>query len=158
VQRRLVLLRHGESGWDGDPPSDHERVLTANGRVEAQRTAKQLVDAGWSPDRVFCSTANRARETAALLAEPIKTQLEHHQAIYSGGLGVLQELVGAVDDGVETVVVVGHNPSLSGAASVLSNSDVALSTGHAALLRIEADSWEAAMASCGWDLVDVVRP
>ena len=155
---RLILMRHGESGWDGDPPSDHDRVLTERGRLQAASSARQIVAHGWVPERVITSTASRATETAGIVADTLEgVACEQAQAIYSGGLGVLQDIIGALD-ACQVVMVVGHNPTFSSAASTLSSDDVRLSTGNAALLELEAPSWEEAMSARDWRLVDVVRP
>jgi phosphohistidine phosphatase len=157
MRRRLVLLRHGESGWDGDPPTDHERNLTEVGQTEAQRIGEALRSAGWTPDQVVCSSALRARQTAELAAPDVP--VTHHQEIYSGGLHDLSEVLGLLGDEVTTAWAVGHNPSFSGAASALSGSDVRLSTANAACLEVEADSWEDAMAMVGaFSLVEVLTP
>jgi phosphohistidine phosphatase len=157
MRRRLVLLRHGESGWDGDPPSDHERILTEHGQGEARRTGSKLAAAGWTPDRVVSSTALRAKGTAELAAPDAATT--YHQALYMGGLHALGEVVGELGDDVETVWAIGHNPALSGAASALSGQSVQLATANAACLEIEADSWEEAMALTGaFVLQELVTP
>jgi broad specificity phosphatase PhoE len=64
----LILVRHGatELNLSGrycgrlDPP------LAEAGRAAVQETARQL--AGFQPERVYCSPALRARETAAIIA------------------------------------------------------------------------------------------
>ncbi|MEQ9318942.1 MAG: histidine phosphatase family protein [Polyangiaceae bacterium] len=157
MRRRVVLLRHGESGWDGDPPSDHERVLTDHGRWEAARIGEALVAAGWKPERVVCSTASRARETAETAAPEATTS--HHSSLYMGGLHAIAEAVGELDDGVGIVWVVGHNPSLSGAASALCGESVSLATANAACLEVDADSWEEALSLTGaFELRELLTP
>ena len=152
-----MLLRHGDSGWDGDPPSDHERILSEHGKREAKRIGEALTAAGWAPDHVACSTAHRARQTAEIAAPEATSS--HHQSLYTGGLHDIAEVVGELGDEVATVWVVGHNPALSGAASTLSGQAVGLSTANAACLEIEADSWEEAMALSGaFDLCELLTP
>jgi alpha-ribazole phosphatase len=64
----LILVRHGATGFNLsgrycgrlDPP------LAEAGRAAARETAQQL--AGFLPERVYCSPALRARETAAIIA------------------------------------------------------------------------------------------
>jgi phosphohistidine phosphatase len=157
VRRRLVLLRHGESGWDGDPPSDHDRVLTDRGHAEAAATGTKLRQADWTPQQVVCSTARRARQTAEIAANGAATS--HHQSLYLGGLTPLAEVLGDFSDSVETVWAVGHNPSFSAVASALGGNIVSLSTAHAACLEVAADSWEEAMTMVGaWHLIEVLTP
>lgn len=161
--RRLILLRHGESGWEGDPPSDHERTLTALGAAQARMAAQALVHRGWVPQRILSSSARRAHDTAELVAHAAGVAVERHQALYSGGLGVLQSCVAALADDVEVVLVVGHNPALSAAASTLCGSAVSLSTGCAALLEktlleTHAPTWADAIHDPGWRLAALLTP
>lgn len=61
---QLIIMRHGEAGWHRE---DRQRTLTDPGRKGVVRTARQLLDAGWKPDRIWCSTLVRARETARIV-------------------------------------------------------------------------------------------
>src|SRR5262249_20001106 len=65
--RRLMLLRHAKS----DRPAgmaDHDRPLNGRGRDEAPLVGTYLAPNGLVPDRVLCSTSQRTRETADLVA------------------------------------------------------------------------------------------
>jgi len=146
MRRRLVLLRHGESGWEG-AATDHERLLTPAGEQEAARIGAKLTGAGWGADCVVCSTAERARQTASLAAP--NAPCSHHENLYVGGLQSLALVVGALDARMACVWAVGHNPALSNAASALCGESLRLDTANAACLEVEADSWEVAMALTG---------
>lgn len=61
---RVIIMRHGEAGWHRD---DRQRTLTENGRKGVTRTARQLLDAGWLPSHIWCSTLVRAGETARIV-------------------------------------------------------------------------------------------
>src|SRR5687768_14403802 len=63
--KTLLLMRHAKSSHDGEMP-DHERPLNERGRRDAPRMAERLMEAGVVPDRILCSTARRAVETAEL--------------------------------------------------------------------------------------------
>ena len=59
----LLVMRHAKSAWDtGDP--DHLRPLAPRGERDRVTMARWLVANDLRPDRVICSTAVRARETA----------------------------------------------------------------------------------------------
>ena len=69
--KTLLLMRHAKSSHDEEGLSDHERPLNDRGRSDAPRMverlqqAEHLTDADLLPDRILCSTARRAKETAA---------------------------------------------------------------------------------------------
>jgi hypothetical protein len=57
------------------------------------------------------------------------------------------------------VMCVGHNRGWQEAASAFTNTQVHLGTSYAALMEIEASSWQDALADDAvWDLVGVVTP
>jgi len=56
-------MRHGEAGWHAD---DRQRALTSGGREGVASTARQLQEAGWQPDHLWCSTLVRADQTAGI--------------------------------------------------------------------------------------------
>ncbi len=60
---QLVIMRHGEAGWHAD---DRQRTLTPTGREGVTSTARQLLEFGWQPDRLWCSTLVRADQTAQI--------------------------------------------------------------------------------------------
>jgi len=69
VPYTLVLLRHGQSAWNVDPPRFTGWVdvdLTAEGCAQAQRAGADLVAAGIRPDVVHTSLQLRAIHTAEL--------------------------------------------------------------------------------------------
>ena len=64
--RRLLLLRHAKSAWPD--LADSERPLNDRGRRDAPAMGRWLRDKGYVPDLVLCSTAQRTRDTWALVA------------------------------------------------------------------------------------------
>lgn len=121
VTRRLVLLRHAKAEPAGTV-ADTLRPLALTGRKQAARVGPALVDADVVPELVLCSDAVRTRQTWDLLkaglgdAEP---EVVVSPQIYSAGVEEILELVGAVDPRVRTVLVVGHEPTMSAVAAYL---------------------------------------
>ena len=68
--RRLILVRHGESVWNGQGRLQGQRDLrlSAIGRRQVGRLAALIAEIG--PDVVVTSDLVRARETCALLGHP----------------------------------------------------------------------------------------
>ena len=65
----IYLSQHGRSA---PKEVDPERGLTPEGRVEVERVAKALADAGISVDVIFHSGKLRAAQTAELFANELK--------------------------------------------------------------------------------------
>ena len=139
--RTLVLLRHAKAETPGDRP-DFERRLTEKGQTDADAAGSWLADEGLRPDLVICSPAARARQTwhgvAVALAqadpEGAAPDVRYEPALYEGGRTDVIDLLRGVAEGTSTVLVVGHNPTMS---------DVSL------LLRPDADPDAAELKTAG---------
>lgn len=70
-QRRLVLIRHGESEANASNrfTGTSESALTAKGMHQMRDVGRQLAALNIIPDRFFCSALSRTREAARILAE-----------------------------------------------------------------------------------------
>jgi phosphohistidine phosphatase len=113
LERRLVLLRHAKSAWpDGVP--DHERPLASRGRRDAPAAGRWLRKSGLLPDRVMCSTAQRARETWQLAEEKLGAhpQTVFEQRVYGAAGAELLDLARHVPAAVATLLIVGHDPGM----------------------------------------------
>lgn len=116
----LLLLRHAKSGWDDPELPDHERPLSERGRRAAPAMGRRLRAAGLAPDLVLCSSAQRARETWALVAPQLARQpkLLVEDGLYLCGAAALLARLGRLRR-EETVLVVAHNPDLHELAAML---------------------------------------
>ncbi len=118
TERTLILLRHAKS-VDPDPyPTDLERPLSPRGRRDAAAAGDWLREQGLLPDLVLCSTAVRTRETLeGLRLAALPVMFEHR--LY---LGPAHDTLDLIRDGapdVSTLLVIGHNPTLSMLADLL---------------------------------------
>jgi phosphohistidine phosphatase len=141
TERTLILLRHAKS-VDPDPyPTDLERPLSPRGRRDAAAAGAWLREQGLLPDLVLCSTAVRTRETLQGLALTSPVVFEHR--LYLGPAHDTLELLrnGAPD--VSTLLVIGHNPTLSMLSDLLDPDalpDEGLATGGIAVHTV-AGAW-----------------
>jgi phosphohistidine phosphatase len=127
--RTLVLLRHAKAETPGDGP-DFQRKLSEKGQADADAAGSWLADEGLRPDLVICSPATRTRQTwhgvavGLAQADPdgAAPEVHYEQDLYDGGRTEIIDLVRAVSDEMGTVLVIGHNPSVSD-VSVLLRSD-----------------------------------
>lgn len=162
MRRRLIVMRHAKSSWDSEAPTDHLRPLNLRGRRDAPRVARELRERGWAPERVFSSDATRTRETWEHMEAAFDQPIEVHftGGLYHGGLGAIQAAVGALQEDLEVVLVLGHNPGFEHAVSWLTGEGVRITTANAALLEhASATSWREAIGDPGgWTLQDVLRP
>jgi len=124
--RTLILLRHAKAETPGELP-DFDRSLTERGTSDADAAGAWLVDERVHPDLVICSAAKRTRQTwqAASVAlaqgDPSRGAPEVHyeDTLYHGGRTEVFDLLRAVPETVRTVLVVGHNPTVSEVSALL---------------------------------------
>lgn len=122
--RRLVLLRHAKAEHGGDI-ADHLRPLSLVGRRQAGAVGATLRAAGLIPELVLCSSSVRTHQTwdlvrSALGAQPV---LEVSDTLYTARVRALLDLVRLVPADVRTVLVVGHEPTVSESAATLAGPD-----------------------------------
>lgn len=120
--RRIVLLRHAKAEWS--QASDHERPLAERGRKDAPVAGRRLAGSGIDFDLALCSTATRTRETWKLAVHEFahRPRTVYEERLYEASLGELIALFNETPDEVRNLLVIGHNPSMHGAADALAGS------------------------------------
>ncbi len=158
---RLILMRHGEAE-EGRGMPDHARRLTAQGTSEVRKVAKGLVAAKVLPSIAVSSDSTRTRDTAlcANLEFPSGIKWEFAADLYLCGLDKIQAELGKIDaKRHQTVLLLGHNPGFSAAATVLTGDNVNLRTACTALLSVDAADWKEASQLVGtWTLDRIFTP
>jgi phosphohistidine phosphatase len=148
--RRLILLRHAKAESRATDGEDIDRALTARGRHDAALVAAVLARTGLTPDLALISPALRARETwqCARDAFPdVETQVR--DGLYNAAPEEVADELDVGTQGAETVIVIGHNPSLQelsvnmllagdGAAGDIERVSARFATSTAAAFRIDA--------------------
>jgi phosphohistidine phosphatase len=117
---RVYVMRHGPAEDAALSGRDSDRALTANGRARVQRVAQELVRRAETPRLILSSPLVRALQTAeivAALAEP-EQGVTIHPALSPGGdsARLVQDLL---QKGARRVMLVGHEPDLSGLVTTL---------------------------------------
>ena len=161
MKYRLIVMRHAKSDWNSAAMTDHERPLNARGRRDAPRIAERLTELGWTPQKVISSDSRRTTETWERMSANFTTRIPVNftNEFYHAGMTAVYEAVQKLDDSVNTVLLLGHNPGWAHVAYQLTGVDVHLTTANAVLMHREAESWSEAIELDGcWTLEEVVRP
>lgn len=123
MPRTLILMRHARQS--ALAASDHDRPLTDEGRDAAHRVGETLRDEGLPPDHALSSTALRCRQTwaclSAALDEPSAATFE--PSLYNATATGLLDGLSLVDETVDTLLLLAHNPGISVLAIELAGSD-----------------------------------
>ncbi len=114
----LILMRHAQAERGGH---DYDRPLSRAGREQATRQAAALVTEVSAVDLAIVSAATRTRQTARALLSgglPIARVLEERSLYVCDWTGVL-ERIQRVPSEVGTLLVIGHEPTISLTARLL---------------------------------------
>lgn len=156
-QRTLLLMRHAKSDYPSGV-ADHDRPLAPRGIREAGLAGDWLRAHAPTVDAVLCSTATRARETLAHTR--IEAPVRYVDRLYGATPGIVIEEINAVADEVDTVLVVGHEPTMSALALGLAN-DEAKGADPDAAERISIKYPTSAIAvftvACRWNELELGR-
>lgn len=106
-------MRHAKSDY---PPgvADHDRPLAPRGVRQAALAGDWLRANAPTIEGVLCSTAARTRET--LLNTGIDAPVRYSERLYASTPGTLIDEINAVNDAVSTLLVIGHEPTMSALA------------------------------------------
>lgn len=161
--KHLILLRHAKSSWDDPSLDDFDRPLAPRGEKDAPKMGRALKAASSLPDLVVCSTAARARQTAAIALKTAgyKGPVRHEDRIYEASVEALLDVVRSIDDAVETAMLVGHNPGFEMLIGALIGqkghlASVRVPTANLARLELAVDSWRIVSHGSGtliWQLI-----
>ncbi len=112
--KTLYLLRHAQALPSSAAIGDFDRVLSPKGIEDATKLGTVLKQQNASIDLIKCSSAKRTQLTTehvlAGLEQSIHT--EYSKSIYNARVSDLFTMIQDADDKIETLMIVGHNPTI----------------------------------------------
>lgn len=142
VNRNLLLMRHAEADPAG---SDLFRRLTPRGERQAQGVGLELKRQNRIPEAIVAGHSARTQATARIVADALDFPAEHLiilPEIYDAQTRTLLEIINATDDSFNTLLIIGHNPTISNTVSYLSQAKIAsLNPADVALLKADLERW-----------------
>ena len=113
TDRTLLLLRHAKSDYP-DGVADHDRPLAPRGIREAGLAGDWIRANVATVDAVLCSTATRTRQTLERTGLDLKdADVRFDDDLYDSAPGTVIRLINGVANDVRTLLVVGHEPTMS---------------------------------------------
>lgn len=128
--KTLVLVRHGKAEKAVEGVDDSARELTQTARRALETAYPRTFALAEEEDdvHVWCSSAIRAMQTADIVARALDVDdIEVFDAIYEQNVETMLGMLETSDE--QTVVMVGHVPSLNKLASRLTGTEITLGTG-----------------------------
>jgi phosphohistidine phosphatase len=158
--KTLLILRHAKASPDSPSGRDLDRPLTGRGHRACAAVGRDIQASGRRIDAIVASPAARVVETVAGAVEGAGWALEPawDRRLYNAPRDALLEVIGEVDDAVEALLIVGHNPGLQELILHLAEDDRAglhaqvgasFPTATLAELRLPINRWADAGPGCG---------
>jgi phosphohistidine phosphatase len=156
--KTLLLMRHAKSDWSAEYGRDHDRPLNDRGVRSAEAMGRLLRDEDQMPELVITSTAVRARTTAELAsrAGDWECEIVLEPRLYGSGADAVV-MVAAAAPPVSRLMLVGHQPTWSTLASVLTGERVDMKTATVAVTRFDMGDWSD-LPSVRGEVVAVYQP
>jgi phosphohistidine phosphatase len=135
----LILMRHAHAAQGDD---DFARPLSERGQKQAEVVGGDLAELALVPDRVVCSSALRARRTAEIVAAllPFSGEIVKSDLLYDASMMDYFNAIQSTADTANTLLLVGHNPSVSEVLMALYQREVELPPAGYEILR--RPSWD----------------
>jgi len=105
--------------------TDHERALEPRGRRDAEAAGSWLARHEIVVDYALVSSAVRGVGTWEALADTAEFDIEPdiESSLYAGGPDTALDVIRSLPEEAETVLVIGHNPTVASLAQLLDDSE-----------------------------------
>lgn len=163
--KTLTLLRHAKSTWNDPVARDFDRPLNPRGRRAARTVGAEMRARGLGFDRVVASPAKRVMETLGELEQTFgRLGTVYDERLYLAGTAALLDIIHETDDGVDRLLLVGHNPGLEELVLLLARDNklraeaaIKYPTATLAEIAFAVERWAAIAEDMG-DLDRFIRP
>ncbi|MGE0174235.1 MAG: histidine phosphatase family protein [Oligoflexales bacterium] len=129
---KLFLLRHGEAV--SSHSNDILRELTPAGRVTIADVGDAMIENGLTPDKVLVSPAKRTQQTFEILNRKVPLNATTVKGLYEwDARGIIYHLSSGAAS-APSMMIVGHNPALSGVVEQLAGTPMHMTPGQLVVL------------------------
>lgn len=144
--KQLILIRHAKSSWDEPQLKDFDRPLNKRGKRDGPVMAELLHKKRIRPDHILVSDAARTRETASYFIKEFQLDLSlvtYSKELYHAYPETILELIQSVDDDIDTLFVICHNPGITYLANEFDGPTIYnIPTCGICAIELDIQSWE----------------
>lgn len=144
--KTLYLLRHAKSSHKDESLADIDRPLNSRGKLDAPMMANIFKDRNLKIEQVVASPSKRTMKTANVFCDALgisQGDIEQDKELYRCSDATMLDKVKGTDNDVNTLMIVGHNPAITGCANYLQADTTFEKVKTCAMVSItfETDSW-----------------
>ena len=158
--KELILVRHSNAESESFSNSDFDRKLSGKGIKRAKSQAIEMQSRGKVPDLIITSSAVRAIETADIFFEIFENNCPIKEVAYlyeDFTTSDFFNLINSIDNSYSTVMLVGHNPTISAMAYRLdSDNSISFRPCEISIYNV-GDRWDTLEVD-GGEFLDVISP
>ena len=110
--KKILFIRHAQATPIISNALDHDRKLTKKGKEDAEYMGERLILNKIFPEVYITSSAARAHTTCEIIKNKLNNNLDItiDSSIYNDGLGGVLKNINIINNDIELVAMVGHNP------------------------------------------------
>ena len=113
--RDLFIVRHAKSDWSQAVTKDFDRPLNKRGVKDTPLIAHWLDNQNLRPDIIISSPAQRAKQTANVIANQLiipQQNIFFDKRLYLASTETLLDVLLNIEADIAAVMLIGHNPGL----------------------------------------------
>ena len=143
--KTVYIVRHAKAvPAHGDVP-DADRLLTDTGVARTIIIAEYMNESKPVIDQIITSPAERAYATSLIIADKLGVHADHITSdakLFTGDDKDALELMEELDDSVNSVMIVGHNPIITMVANQFASPKLeSLPTSGVVSVNLDTDKW-----------------
>ncbi|MEA2041430.1 MAG: histidine phosphatase family protein [Bacteroidota bacterium] len=149
--KHILIMRHAKSDWSNNAQSDFERPLNSSGRKAAPEVGSLIKKKKLVPELILSSPAERALETTHAVRETCDLTEENvvfEEEFYTGYVPEVAKRLKTLEENINRVLVVGHNPTWTNLVTHLSGEFSEMKTAEVCILSFDGEWKNLAKASC----------
>ena len=141
--KKLFIVRHTTKQKETQNEYDYDTELTKEGIEKATQMAQKLALENHQIDLIVASPAVRTRHTAEIFASELgyNKTIMLNEVLYMAFVNELIETITYTYDTVDTMLLVGHNPSLTALAVTLLGFKEKFEEGAVMQIEFNCNSW-----------------
>ena len=140
--KKLYIVRHTQKEEEFTK-DDYDRDLSPEGLEKAKLIAENFAKKNIPIDLIVASPAIRTKKTAEIFADALdyKKSIMYNEVLYMAFVNELFETISYTFDTVDSMLLVGHNPSLTALAITLVGFKEKFEMGAIMEINFNCDSW-----------------
>ena len=141
--KKLYIFRHAQKDIEIPEQDDYDRPLSDKGLEDAKLMGEKLANKKVSVDLIVSSPAVRTSQTSEELAKALKynKNIMYNEVLYMAYVNELTETLSYTFDTVNSMILVGHNPSVTALALTIAGFKEKIPMGGVVEIEFDCDSW-----------------